>query len=178
MVSPTELTTAVKTALPTFRGYAQQDSQEFLRCFMDRLHEEMKEPRPAARRSRDPEDLDGTSCGEGSPEAEEEESEGFESEEEEEEEEDEEDEEEGGGRRGEASLEEESTDENGEVTTSVRLCWRWRLVLNIRFFRTLRGGRPRETARRRSRSLQWMPRTDSPIPPPGTTRLSAGRQRP
>lgn len=29
---------------PMFRGYTQQDSQEFLRYFMDQLHEELKEP--------------------------------------------------------------------------------------------------------------------------------------
>lgn len=28
-----------------FRGYTQQDSQEFLRYFMDQLHEELREPR-------------------------------------------------------------------------------------------------------------------------------------
>lgn len=27
-----------------FRGYTQQDSQEFLRYFMDQLHEELREP--------------------------------------------------------------------------------------------------------------------------------------
>ena len=27
-----------------FKWYAQQDSQEFLRCIMDRLHDELKRP--------------------------------------------------------------------------------------------------------------------------------------
>ena len=29
---------------PTFRTFSQQDSQEFLRYFMDQVHEELREP--------------------------------------------------------------------------------------------------------------------------------------
>ena len=43
-VPPTKLLYAFKSAHPMFRGYHQQDSQEFLRCFMDQLHEELMEP--------------------------------------------------------------------------------------------------------------------------------------
>ncbi|XP_030629830.1 ubiquitin carboxyl-terminal hydrolase 33 [Chanos chanos] len=43
-VVPTNLFQGIKTINPMFRGYSQQDSQEFLRCLMDQLHEELKEP--------------------------------------------------------------------------------------------------------------------------------------
>ncbi|XP_048352792.1 ubiquitin carboxyl-terminal hydrolase 33 isoform X1 [Sphaerodactylus townsendi] len=43
-VVPTNLFQGIKTVNPTFRGYSQQDAQEFLRCLMDLLHEELKEP--------------------------------------------------------------------------------------------------------------------------------------
>ncbi|KAF4793117.1 Ubiquitin carboxyl-terminal hydrolase 33 [Turdus rufiventris] len=43
-VVPTGLFQGIKTVNPMFRGYSQQDAQEFLRCLMDLLHEELKEP--------------------------------------------------------------------------------------------------------------------------------------
>ncbi|XP_076004469.1 ubiquitin carboxyl-terminal hydrolase 33 isoform X2 [Genypterus blacodes] len=45
-VVPTNLFQGIKAVNPMFRGYSQQDSQEFLRCLMDQLHEELKEPQP------------------------------------------------------------------------------------------------------------------------------------
>uniref|UniRef100_A0AAX7V3Y7 Ubiquitin carboxyl-terminal hydrolase n=1 Tax=Astatotilapia calliptera TaxID=8154 RepID=A0AAX7V3Y7_ASTCA len=45
-VVPTNLFQGIKAINPMFRGYAQQDSQEFLRCLMDQLHEELKEQLP------------------------------------------------------------------------------------------------------------------------------------
>ncbi|XP_018415362.1 PREDICTED: ubiquitin carboxyl-terminal hydrolase 33 [Nanorana parkeri] len=42
-VIPTNLFQGIKMVNPTFRGYSQQDAQEFLRCLMDILHEELKE---------------------------------------------------------------------------------------------------------------------------------------
>ncbi|KAF0046569.1 hypothetical protein F2P81_000202 [Scophthalmus maximus] len=45
-VVPTNLFQGIKSINPMFRGYSQQDSQEFLRCLMDQLHEELKESLP------------------------------------------------------------------------------------------------------------------------------------
>lgn len=41
---PSSLVNSFKAVFPMFKGFTQQDSQEFLRCIMDRLHEELKEP--------------------------------------------------------------------------------------------------------------------------------------
>ncbi|XP_063966871.1 ubiquitin carboxyl-terminal hydrolase 20-like [Lytechinus pictus] len=43
-LTPSSLVNSVKAVFPMFKGFTQQDSQEFLRCIMDRLHEELKEP--------------------------------------------------------------------------------------------------------------------------------------
>lgn len=42
-VAPHYILTGIRTVHPMFRGYHQHDTQEFLRCFMDQLHEELKE---------------------------------------------------------------------------------------------------------------------------------------
>ncbi|KAL4219204.1 Ubiquitin carboxyl-terminal hydrolase 20 [Mactra antiquata] len=41
---PSGIVSGIKLVHPMFRGYSQQDTQEFLRCFMDQLHEELKQP--------------------------------------------------------------------------------------------------------------------------------------
>ncbi|XP_075228008.1 ubiquitin specific protease 20/33 isoform X3 [Lycorma delicatula] len=43
-VAPTGILYGIRNAHPMFRGYHQHDTQEFLRCFMDLLHEELKVP--------------------------------------------------------------------------------------------------------------------------------------
>ncbi|XP_068624897.1 ubiquitin carboxyl-terminal hydrolase 20 isoform X2 [Battus philenor] len=41
---PNGILYGIRNVYPMFRGYHQHDTQEFLRCFMDQLHEELKEP--------------------------------------------------------------------------------------------------------------------------------------
>ncbi|KAJ4429108.1 hypothetical protein ANN_26109 [Periplaneta americana] len=43
-VVPSGILYGIRSVHPMFRGYQQHDTQEFLRCFMDQLHEELKEP--------------------------------------------------------------------------------------------------------------------------------------
>ncbi|XP_038063636.1 ubiquitin carboxyl-terminal hydrolase 20-like [Patiria miniata] len=43
-LTPSSLINSIRLAFPMFKGFTQQDTQEFLRCFMDRLHDELKEP--------------------------------------------------------------------------------------------------------------------------------------
>ncbi|XP_043229020.1 ubiquitin carboxyl-terminal hydrolase 20-like [Amphibalanus amphitrite] len=50
-LAPTAVLQAMRSAHPQFRGFQQHDSQEFLRCFMDVLHDELR--RPAAWRPED-----------------------------------------------------------------------------------------------------------------------------
>lgn len=45
-VTPSEFSQCLQKMNPQFRGYRQQDAQEFLRVLMDLLHEELKEPVP------------------------------------------------------------------------------------------------------------------------------------
>jgi len=45
-VAPAGVLYAIKHSYPMFRGFQQHDSQEFLRCFMDQLHQELAEPYP------------------------------------------------------------------------------------------------------------------------------------
>lgn len=42
-VIPSQVVNAIKTVHPMFKGFMQQDAQEFLRCFMDEMHEELKQ---------------------------------------------------------------------------------------------------------------------------------------
>lgn len=41
---PTSIIRNIKCIYPAFRGCTQQDTQEFLRCFLEQLHDELKEP--------------------------------------------------------------------------------------------------------------------------------------
>lgn len=41
---PTSIIRNIKCIYPAFRGCTQQDAQEFLRCFLEQLHDELKQP--------------------------------------------------------------------------------------------------------------------------------------
>lgn len=43
-LAPRSILYGIRSVHPMFRGFQQHDTQEFLRCFMDQLHEELKEP--------------------------------------------------------------------------------------------------------------------------------------
>lgn len=45
-VVPNGILYGIRNVHPMFRGFQQHDTQEFLRCFMDQLHEELKEVTP------------------------------------------------------------------------------------------------------------------------------------
>lgn len=45
-VVPHSILAGIQGAFPMFRGFQQHDTQEFLRCLMDQLHEDLKEESP------------------------------------------------------------------------------------------------------------------------------------
>ncbi|CAF1116313.1 unnamed protein product [Adineta ricciae] len=42
VMNPSSIAAEIRSINPSFRSYTQQDAQEFLRCFMDELHSEMR----------------------------------------------------------------------------------------------------------------------------------------
>uniref|UniRef100_A0A182P763 ubiquitinyl hydrolase 1 n=1 Tax=Anopheles epiroticus TaxID=199890 RepID=A0A182P763_9DIPT len=70
-VVPSGILCGIRIVHPMFRGYQQHDTQEFLRCFMDQLHEELKEvtapPPPDVLSRRAVEELEEQSDGNPSP---------------------------------------------------------------------------------------------------------------
>ncbi|KAM3851167.1 LOW QUALITY PROTEIN: ubiquitin carboxyl-terminal hydrolase 20-like [Vipera latastei] len=66
-VVPSSLSHSIKLINPMFRGYAQQDTQEFLCCLMDQLHEELKELVMAKLHDSDASDTDEKREGDRSP---------------------------------------------------------------------------------------------------------------
>lgn len=42
---PASIIRTIKCIYPAFRGCTQQDTQEFLRCFLEQLHDELKQPK-------------------------------------------------------------------------------------------------------------------------------------
>ncbi|XP_058062802.1 ubiquitin carboxyl-terminal hydrolase 20 [Anopheles bellator] len=70
-VVPGSILCGIRIVHPMFRGYQQHDTQEFLRCFMDQLHEELKEvmapPPPDVLTTRPDDDDDDASDGHPSP---------------------------------------------------------------------------------------------------------------
>ncbi|KAI1286870.1 Ubiquitin carboxyl-terminal hydrolase 20 [Halotydeus destructor] len=42
-IAPTGIAHGIKSVCPLFKGYNQHDTQEFLRCFLDQMHEELKD---------------------------------------------------------------------------------------------------------------------------------------
>ncbi|CAF1020545.1 unnamed protein product [Rotaria sordida] len=42
VINPSSIAAEIRSINPSFRSYTQQDAQEFLRCFMDELHSEMR----------------------------------------------------------------------------------------------------------------------------------------
>ncbi|XP_035783414.1 ubiquitin carboxyl-terminal hydrolase 20-like [Anopheles albimanus] len=71
-VVPGGILCGIRIVHPMFRGYQQHDTQEFLRCFMDQLHEELKEttappPPDVLTFNRSDDDGDDASDGRASP---------------------------------------------------------------------------------------------------------------